>query len=65
MICKAPLKTGSIVGWSLRVEHPHLQQLLSLALAQSLHIVGGEEAELAATLAYPPALVNLATETPT
>ena len=68
MICKAPLRTGTIVRWSqalgLRKELPHLEELLSLSLAQGLHIVGGEEAELAATLAYPPALINLATKTP-
>ena len=48
----------------LRKELPHLEELLSLSLTQGLHIVGREEAELAATLAYPPALVNLATKTP-
>ena len=47
------------------MQHPHVQQLLSLVLAQGLDIVGGEETKLASTLAYPPALVNLATETPT
>ena len=48
----------------LRKELPHLEELLSLGLAQGLHIVSGEEAELAATLSDPPALVNLATKTP-
>ena len=62
MICKAPLRTGSIVRWSLArgVELPHVEELLSLSLGQGLHIVGREEAKLAPTLAYPPALVNLA-----
>ena len=62
MICKAPLRAGSKVRGSLArgVELPHLEELLSLVLGQGLHIVGGGEAELAPTLAYPPALVNLA-----
>ena len=47
------------------MEHPHLQELVSLLLIQGLNIVGGEEAELAATLAYPPPLVNLTKETTT
>ena len=35
-----------------------LRFLASLIL-ENLHVVGGEESELAVTLSYPPALVNL------
>ena len=37
----------------------------SVSSLLQVDVVGGEEAELAATLAYPPPLVNLTKETTT
>ena len=34
-------------------------RFLASLLLENLHVVGGEESELAVTLSYPPALVNL------